>query len=67
MSGSPIRLFPGDDGDPFRRGNPDALAAEITTLAGRYAKLMGSSCTAALLAGMAHKHHLRSVPKGVRR
>jgi hypothetical protein len=56
---APIRLYPGDACEQ----SPDDIAASIMILAGRYARLMGSSATAALLANLSRTHHLRSVRK----
>lgn len=64
MTGAAVRLFPGNEGDPERQADPEILAADIQSKAGRYARLMGHASTAALLAGLAHTHHLKSVPRG---
>src|ERR1700678_659005 len=67
MSSAAIRLFPGNAGDPRRHDDADGIAAQIDSLASRHSRLMGSAATAALLANLARTHHLRSVPRGVRR
>ena len=57
---APIRLYPGD---ACAEQSPYEIAAQITVLADRHARLMGSSATAALLANLSRTHHLRSVRK----
>lgn len=55
-----VRLFPnGDAGE-----GPDELATTIRQKARAHARLLGSSATAALLAGLAREHHLKSIPRG---
>lgn len=53
------RYFPNGDGE-----SADELALTIRQKAGSLARLMGSSATAALLAGLAREHHLKSIPRG---
>jgi len=55
------RLFPGD---PPR--DPAVIEQDIRDDARDYARVCGHGPTAQLLAGLAHEHHLRSVPRGTR-